>query len=108
MNSLIIKGNWNELAGKLKQQFANLTDDDLLFAKGEGKELWRKLKNNRGKAKEELRKIISKLWRFVSGNLLCSNSGASEIIRMKLPAASSGVFLWYNLIYRRKRRGIIP
>ncbi len=31
MNSLIIKGNWNEAAGKLKQLFANLTDDDLLF-----------------------------------------------------------------------------
>jgi uncharacterized protein YjbJ (UPF0337 family) len=31
MNSLIMKGNWNEVAGKLKQQFANLTDDDLLF-----------------------------------------------------------------------------
>lgn len=31
MNSLIIKGNWNESVGKLKQQFANLTDADLLF-----------------------------------------------------------------------------
>ena len=30
MNS-IIKGNWNELVCNLKQQFANLTDDDLLL-----------------------------------------------------------------------------
>jgi uncharacterized protein YjbJ (UPF0337 family) len=40
MNKLKIKGNWNETAGKLKQQFSNLTDDDLLFAKGKEEELW--------------------------------------------------------------------
>ena len=31
MNTLNIKGNWNEAAGKLKQKYANLTDDELLF-----------------------------------------------------------------------------
>jgi len=31
MNTLSMKGTWKENAGKLKQQFANLTDDDLLF-----------------------------------------------------------------------------
>jgi len=61
MNSLIIKGNWNELAGKLKQQFANLTDDDLLFQKGKEEELIGRLQNKLGKTKEEIHKIISKL-----------------------------------------------
>lgn len=61
MNSLIIKGNWNELAGKLKQQYANLTDDDLLFKNGKEEELLGRLQNKLGKTKEELRKIISKL-----------------------------------------------
>ena len=60
MNKLNIKGNWNELAGKLKQKFANLTDDDLLFAKGKEKELWGRLQTKLGKTKEQLRKIISK------------------------------------------------
>ncbi len=60
MNKLNIKGNWNELAGKLKQKFANLTDDDLLFKKGKEEELWGRLQNKLGKTKEELRKIISK------------------------------------------------
>jgi hypothetical protein len=31
MNALRMKGDWKKNAGKLKQQFANLTDDDLLF-----------------------------------------------------------------------------
>jgi uncharacterized protein YjbJ (UPF0337 family) len=61
MNSLIIKGNWNEIAGKLKQQFANLTDNDLLLKKGKEEELLGRLQNKLGKTKEELRKIISKI-----------------------------------------------
>ena len=60
MNKLNIKGNWNELAGKLKQKFANLTDDDLLFAKGKEEELWGRLQAKLGKTKEQLRKIFSK------------------------------------------------
>src|SRR5258708_4505007 len=29
MSKLQLKGSWNELKGKLKQRYANLTDDDL-------------------------------------------------------------------------------
>ncbi|MDP2037626.1 MAG: CsbD family protein [Ignavibacteria bacterium] len=61
MNTLTIKGNWNEIAGKLKQQFANLTDDDLLFQKGKEEELLGRLQSKLGKTKEDLRKIISKI-----------------------------------------------
>jgi uncharacterized protein YjbJ (UPF0337 family) len=61
MNSLKLKGNWKEVAGKLKQQYANLTDDDLLFKEGKEEELLGRLQAKVGKTKEELRKIISKL-----------------------------------------------
>lgn len=61
MNTMLFKGNWNEAAGKLKQQFAHLTDDDLLLRKGEEKELLGKLQIKLGKTKEEWQKIISKL-----------------------------------------------
>ncbi len=61
MNKLEIKGNWNEAAGKLKQQYANLTDDDLLFVKGKEEELLGKLQKKLGKSKEEIEKIISKI-----------------------------------------------
>ena len=60
MNKLEIKGNWNETAGKLKQKFANLTDDDLLLAKGKEEELWGRLQTKLGKTKEQIHKIISK------------------------------------------------
>ncbi|MFA6467633.1 MAG: CsbD family protein [Bacteroidota bacterium] len=61
MNTFIIKGNWNEIAGKLKQQFAALTDDDLLLSKGKQEELMGRLQIKLGKTKDELREIISKL-----------------------------------------------
>ena len=61
MNMLKLKGNWNEVAGKLKQQYANLTDDDLLFKEGKEEELLGRLQAKVGKTKEQLRKIISKI-----------------------------------------------
>ena len=61
MNFMKLKGNWNEVTGKLKQQYANLTDDDLIFQKGKEEELLGRLQAKVGKTKEELRKIISKL-----------------------------------------------
>lgn len=61
MNTLNIKGNWNEIAGKLKQQFATLTDNDLLLSEGKQEELLGRLQIKLGKTKEELKAIISKL-----------------------------------------------
>lgn len=61
MNTTEVKGNWNEQKGKLKQKFAILTDDDLMFAEGKQEELFGKLQIKLGKSKEELLKIISEL-----------------------------------------------
>jgi uncharacterized protein YjbJ (UPF0337 family) len=59
MNTTEIKGNWNEQKGKLKQQFATLTDDDLMFEEGKKDEMMGRLQKKLGKTKEELHKIIS-------------------------------------------------
>ncbi|HBC76761.1 MAG TPA: general stress protein CsbD [Candidatus Wallbacteria bacterium] len=61
MNVLNIKGNWNEMVGKLKQKYANLTDDDLLFAEGKEDELLGRLQNKLGKTKEEIRELLEKM-----------------------------------------------
>jgi len=61
MNSTEIKGNWNELKGKLKQKFGDLTDDDLMFAEGKEDEMYGKLQQKLGKTKEELHQILSDL-----------------------------------------------
>ena len=61
MNKTEFKGNWNEQKGKLKQKFAVLTDNDLMFEEGKKEEMLGKLQVTLGKTKEELRKIIGSL-----------------------------------------------
>ena len=58
---LKLKGNWDELKGKLKQQYAQLTDEDLNFAEGKGDELIGKLQEKLGKGKAEITKILNDL-----------------------------------------------
>jgi uncharacterized protein YjbJ (UPF0337 family) len=55
---LEIKGNWNEIKGKLKQKYGQLTDDDLVFAQGKEDELLGRLQQRLGQNKEDLRKTI--------------------------------------------------
>lgn len=61
MNKLSLKGNWNEVKGKLKQKYANLTDDDLLFTEGKEEELFGRLQKRLGKSKDELKKEIESI-----------------------------------------------
>jgi uncharacterized protein YjbJ (UPF0337 family) len=58
MTKLDIKGNWNEIKGKLKQKYAQLTDDDLTFAEGKEDELMGRLQQRLGKKKEDIRSEI--------------------------------------------------
>jgi uncharacterized protein YjbJ (UPF0337 family) len=58
MNKLTIEGNWNEVKGKLKQKYGDLTDDDLTFAKGKEEELYGRLQKKLGKTKEEIQREI--------------------------------------------------
>jgi uncharacterized protein YjbJ (UPF0337 family) len=61
MNKLQMKGSWNEIKGKLKQQYGNLTDDDLTFSEGKEDELLGRLQKKLGKSKEDLRRMIEQL-----------------------------------------------
>lgn len=61
MEATELKGKWNELKGKLKQKYADLTDDDLLFVEGKEDELYGRIQQRVGKSKEEVKKMISDL-----------------------------------------------
>jgi uncharacterized protein YjbJ (UPF0337 family) len=61
MTNLQIKGSWNEVKGKLKQKYGQLTDNDLAFAEGKDDELLGRLQQKLGKSKEDLRKEIESL-----------------------------------------------
>ncbi len=60
-NKLKVKGTWNEAKGKLKQQYADLTDDDLLYAEGKEDELLGRLQIKLGKSRQEIERILEGL-----------------------------------------------
>jgi uncharacterized protein YjbJ (UPF0337 family) len=55
---LQMKGSWNEVKGKLKQKYGQLTDDDLMFAEGKEDELLGRLQKRLGRTRDELRAEI--------------------------------------------------
>jgi len=58
---LDLKGRWNEVKGKLKQKYGQLTDDDLTFADGKQDELFGRLQKKLGRTKDQIRDEIEKL-----------------------------------------------
>lgn len=61
MNKLTVEGTWNEIKGKLKQKYGDLTDDDLTFADGKEDELYGRLQKKLGKTKEEIKEEIERI-----------------------------------------------
>ena len=61
MSDLKLKGTWNELKGKIKQAYGDLTDDDLIREEGKDDELLGKLQQKTGKGRDELVKWLNDL-----------------------------------------------
>ena len=55
------RGNWNELKGKIKQAYGDLTDDDLAYEEGQQDEWLGRMQQKTGKAKGDLKKWIDSL-----------------------------------------------
>jgi uncharacterized protein YjbJ (UPF0337 family) len=59
--NLKLKGNWNEVKGKIKQKYADLTDNDLLREEGKDDELLGRLQKKTGQTKAQLKTWIDSL-----------------------------------------------
>jgi uncharacterized protein YjbJ (UPF0337 family) len=55
----VLRGRWNVVRGKLKQQYADLTDDDLLYLEGKENELLGRIQKRTGKARKEIEDFIA-------------------------------------------------
>ncbi len=53
-----VKGNWNVVKGNLKQQWADLTDDDLLYEEGQEDEVLGRIQRKTGETKEDINRFI--------------------------------------------------
>lgn len=49
-----LKGNWNQIKGKLKEKYAQLTDQDLTYAEGQEEQLLGRIQEKTGKTREEI------------------------------------------------------
>ncbi|MCB9185034.1 MAG: CsbD family protein [Flavobacteriales bacterium] len=53
-----IKGNWNQIKGKLKEKYGQLTDDDLTYQEGQEDQLYGRLQERLGKTKDQVKEMI--------------------------------------------------
>jgi uncharacterized protein YjbJ (UPF0337 family) len=58
MSALTAKGNWNIAKGRLKQKFAQLTDDDLQFIEGKEDELIGRIQKRTGQARDKIERAV--------------------------------------------------
>ncbi|MDQ6902481.1 MAG: CsbD family protein [Bacteroidota bacterium] len=58
---LKLKGNWNETKGKIKQAYADLSEDDLKREEGKEDELVGRLQQKLGKTKDDVIRWIQEL-----------------------------------------------
>ena len=58
MNWDVVKGDWKQFSGKVKEKWGNLTDDDLTAINGRREQLEGKLQERYGYAKEQAKKEV--------------------------------------------------
>ena len=58
MNTDTIKGNWNIAKGKLKQKYAQLTDNDLIYVAGKEEEMIGRLQKKTGRPRGEIEAFL--------------------------------------------------
>lgn len=83
MTKFSFDGSWNQIKGKLQQQFGQLTDDDLQFAEGKGGELLGRLQSKLGMGAEQVEELLTKL----KGEVADSGEGAKGTIESMKTAA---------------------
>jgi uncharacterized protein YjbJ (UPF0337 family) len=63
MNTLHIKGDWNIVKGKIKQKYAQLTDNDLRYEDGREDELVGRIQKRTGDTKEAVQQFVDECFR---------------------------------------------
>ena len=58
MTAIEIKGDWNITKGKLKQKWAQLTDDDLQYVAGKQDELLGRIQKRTGQTREVVERAV--------------------------------------------------
>ncbi len=68
MNTDMLKGDWTNLKGKIKEKWGKLTDDDLTVIEGKRDQIAGKLQERYGYAKEQAQKELDEFCKVSSCN----------------------------------------
>lgn len=61
MKHSTLENSWDSIKGQLKQRYAQLTDDDLVFATGKAEELLRRLREKLSMSEHDLNALLDEL-----------------------------------------------
>ena len=87
INQQILEGNWNEIKGKLRQKWGQLTDDDLPQICGEAEQIIGIIQSKTGEAREAIERYLQE----VSGSAAVAVGTAAETVRDYAQHASDTV-----------------
>jgi uncharacterized protein YjbJ (UPF0337 family) len=87
MNQLILEGNWNEIKGKLREKWGQLTDSDLTQVQGSVEQLVGIIQRKTGEGRESIEKFLQQ----TSGGAASAMGIAAETVRDYAQQASESV-----------------
>jgi uncharacterized protein YjbJ (UPF0337 family) len=61
INQQILEGNWNEIKGKLRQKWGQLTDDDFQQIRGDAEQLIGVIQRKTGEAREAVEEYLQEI-----------------------------------------------
>ena len=61
INEQVCEGDWNEIKGKLRQKWGQLTDDDFLQIRGDADQIVGILQRKTGEAREAIEKYLKEI-----------------------------------------------
>ena len=91
MTSSQLQNDWSSIKGKLKQQYGQLTDDDLTFVEGKGEELLARLQDRLGLSREELDAKLDELGSAAESKIEQVKAKAGEVSQQVRSQAGAAV-----------------
>jgi len=92
MNQQILQGNWNEIKGKLREKWGQLTDDDLPQIRGEAEQIVGIIQRKTGEAREAIEQYLQE----ISGSAASAVGTAAATARDYAQHASDQVRAGYT------------
>jgi uncharacterized protein YjbJ (UPF0337 family) len=86
-NRLILDGNWNEIKGKLRHKWGQLTDDDLPQIRGDAEQIIGAIQRKTGEARDAIEQYLQEMF----GSAASAIGTASETVSDYAQDASGAV-----------------